>query len=186
MRRLALFIGLALLAVGHVALAPWSSRAATGCHLEYAADGPGKWFNVIGFGFKSPPIEFTFAQPVYVWWLPAPASAVGPTVTTYELPSDALDAKAGIFKWTFQTQDPSLMNLAVMVHDQDCTASTTVNFDPNAPYTPTPTLPDTATAPTPMDPGTSLPWDVALLAVALAIGAVAGRRLFGPISRGRS
>jgi hypothetical protein len=131
--------GLLVLASASAAMAPVPARAAAGCSLDFAVDNPGDWFNVIGYGFRSPPIEFTFAEPVYVWSVAEPNTAINPAVTGFELPPDALDQKAGIFKWTFKTENPALSALDVTVADSTCHASGTANMDPNATFTPQPT-----------------------------------------------
>jgi len=136
------FAGLVSIAFAQAALAPPPARAAAACSLEFAVDSAGDWFNVIGYGYKSPPINLTFSAPVFVWSIDAPGTVVGAAVTTYVVPADSVDVPdGGVFKWTFKTEDPAAKTLDVTVADAHCESSRTADLDPYGHGTPQPTFP---------------------------------------------
>ena len=139
-----------LLALGYLpfGLAPTAAQADQGCSADWTLIGQSEgldtaWFNVFGDSLDAsvlPTITFDSAV------IPYPlddSNSVLPAVTTFTLPGDLLDP-SGSFKMTFRAKDPSTTLIAVTIHGKairgsDCAASTTVNLDPDAPYTPEPT-----------------------------------------------
>lgn len=134
---------------------------------------PTIWFNVfddIGFRPDSD-VDLTFGVPVIPYPPLDDPGRILPPVTTYTMPPNS--------KETFRTRDQGVKQVTVKMQpvSPGCQTTMVVNLDPNAPQTPFPTLPNTATNPVAAAPGDSIPWIPVALMVVFAGGFVVSRRV---------
>src|SRR5690348_17155540 len=107
---------------------------------DATGDDSTQWFNVFGIGFDaSVPATLTFNTQVIPYSIAEPHDQLPPT-NTFTLPADYM---TDYFKWTFKSVAPT-QTIQMTISGKDCQTSTVIKFDPSAPYTPEPTLPDTA------------------------------------------
>jgi hypothetical protein len=139
---------------------------------------PTIWFNVFDdIGFRSDSdVLLTFDVPVIPYPPLDKPDEILPAVKTYTMPPDS--------KQTFRTRDEGVQTVSVKMAtvSPGCSTTMLVNLDPNAPQTPFPTLPPTATSSAATTDGPQ-PLTIALLVVAFVAGGFVTFRKLGSLSR---